>query len=266
MRASLRYLIPTGEKPIYIASTGGADAALSIQAEFEDREVEIFDARELDCSPSLDTHGFALVPHTTSITDFYQFDDQRAHYEAEIKQLILEHTGASELLIFDHTLRSDSAEVRGEQATREPASVIHNDYSDSSAERRLRDLVCTDEADRRILRRYAIVNVWRTINHPIESSPLTCCDASTIAAGDLIASERRAAERVGELELVAWNPDHRWYWYPQMQFDEALLIKTFDSATDVARRSIHSAFDNPDALATAPPRESIESRAVIFYN
>jgi hypothetical protein len=81
-----------------------------------------------------------------------------------------------------------------------------------------------------------------------------------------VASERRAEERIGELELVSWNPAHSWYYYPEMSRDEALLIKTFDSARDGrARRSIHTAFSNPLAPPGAPARESIESRLLVFY-
>jgi hypothetical protein len=48
---------------------------------------------------------------------------------------------------------------------------------------------------------------------------------------------------------------------------EALLIKTFDSADDGrATRTIHSAFENPLAPADAPPRESIESRMLVFFD
>ena len=81
-----------------------------------------------------------------------------------------------------------------------------------------------------------------------------------------MASERRAHDRIGELELVSWNPKHQWYYYPEMTFSEALLIKTYDSALDGrATRTIHSAFDNTLAPADAPPRESIESRLLVFY-
>jgi hypothetical protein len=82
-----------------------------------------------------------------------------------------------------------------------------------------------------------------------------------------VASERRAHDRVGELELVSWNPAHRWYYYPEMTATEVLLIKTFDSSHDGrATRSIHSAFHNPLAPADAPPRESIESRMLVFFD
>jgi hypothetical protein len=51
-----------------------------------------------------------------------------------------------------------------------------------------------------------------------------------------------------------------------MQMDEALLFKTFDSATDGrARFTIHSSVVDPTAPADAPPRESIETRCLVFF-
>lgn len=265
-KTTLNYLIATGERPIYIASRGGADAALKIGATFEEKEVLVHDARQLDAPASLDRQGFTLLQHKTQVKDFYQLEPERALYEAEITDLVLAASGGSAALVFDHTLRSDSAAVRGEHATRETASVIHNDYTDASAQKRLRDLLPAGEAEQRLQQRFAIVNVWRSIRGTVWTSPLTCCDATTLAPGDLVASERRAEDRIGELELVSWNPAHRWYYYPEMTFTEALLIKTYDSAQDGrATRTIHSAFHNTLAPADAPARESMESRLLVFY-
>jgi len=264
--AKIRYLVPDGEKPVYIASRGGADAALNIGAEFEEHEVTIRDARQLQPPASLDQQGFTLLPHATQVEKFYDLEAVRAVYEAEITELVLEATDGADVLVFDHTLRSDSRDIRGQRSSREPASVIHNDYTDASAKKRLRDLLPAEEAEQRLQHRFAIVNVWRSISGPVLNSPLACCDAATIDAADLVASERRAKERIGELELVSWNPAHRWYFYPEMSRNEALLIKTFDSATDGrSRRSIHTAFSNPLAPPDASPRESIESRLLVFF-
>jgi len=265
--ATLRYLVPGEGRPVYIASRGGADAALRIGAEFEDHPVTIHDARQLQRPADLDQQGFTLHPQETLIEDFYTLEDSRDEYEAEITELVLHATGAAQALVFDHTLRSDSSDIRGVRTTREPASVIHNDYTDNSARQRLRDLLPAIDAERRLLQRFAIVNVWRSVKGPVLNSPLACCDATTLSDDDLVASERRAAERIGELQLVTWNPAHSWYYYPAMQRDEVLLIKTFDSATDGrARRSIHTAFDNPLAPPDTPPRESIESRLLVFFD
>lgn len=263
--ASLQYLVYTGERPVYIASRPGADAALEISAEFEPHEVVVHDARKLAPPASLDREGFTLREHHTAVDDFYHPAFDREQYEAEITALAVAATGASRVHVFDHTLRSDSPTVRGERATREPASVIHNDYTDRSARKRVFDLL-GGEAESLAAGRFAIVNAWRSVRGTVRRSPLALCDASTLAPGDLVASERRAADRVGELELVSWNPAHRWYYYPAMTTAETLLLKTFDSADDGrATRTIHTAFDSSDAAPDAPPRESIESRMLLFF-
>ncbi len=251
---------------MYHASVGGADAALKVTARFDTRQVALHSARELQPPASLDREGFHLLPHRTGVDDFYApLDSWQSSYEEEIRGLLMEATGAREVFIFDHTLRSDSQAVRGDKGTREPATVIHNDYTDASAEKRLRDLL-EDRAEAWMSGRYAIVNVWRSVAGPVVTTPLACCDATTIDDADLIASERRAADRIGELELVQWNPQHRWFYYPEMHRDEALLLKTFDSARDGrARRSIHTAVVNPQAPANAPPRQSLESRTLLRF-
>ena len=51
-----------------------------------------------------------------------------------------------------------------------------------------------------------------------------------------------------------------------MTTDEALLLKVYDSARDgVARFSPHTAFADPGAPSNAPPRQSIELRALLFH-
>lgn len=265
-RATIRYIIPGDEKPVYVASQGGSNAQLDINVDYDDREVVINDARQLDHPATLDLEGFCLHPHSTSITNFYDLESAKSDYEEELRNLVLSVVNADDLLVFDHTLRSNSAEIRGARKTRETASIIHNDYTPASARVRLRALLSDEEAERRLKNRFAIVNVWRSISSPVLQTPLTCCDAQTISAEDVIAVERRAVDRIGELELVRFNAAHQWYYYPAMNKDEVLLIKTYDSESDGrAARSIHTAFNNPLAPDDAPPRESIESRMLVFF-
>ena len=70
-KAEIRYLMPDGTRPIYIASDGGANAALNIQAKFENITVELFNARESGNQFSLDIQGFELHKHSSSIPNFY---------------------------------------------------------------------------------------------------------------------------------------------------------------------------------------------------
>ncbi|MGD8477356.1 MAG: CmcJ/NvfI family oxidoreductase [Burkholderiales bacterium] len=266
IQAELGYLIPTKEKPVYFASQGGSEAELKIAAKIEPRNVAISDARWKMPTPTLDKEGFTLVDHTSAVTNFYDDGQIRDIYESEVANLVKELTGASHVVVFDNTRRSDARAIRGARSIREPSSVIHNDYTDASAVRRLRDILPAD-ADQRLHHRFAIVNVWRSIADPVLTTPLALCDATSIRKTDLVATERRARDRIGELELATWNPDHRWYWFSGVTPKEAVLIKTFDSAVDGrARRSIHTAFSNPDAPAGAAPRESIETRTFVFFD
>lgn len=265
--AALQYLVATGERPIYYASRPGADAALKVGAQFEQHRVRIGDGRGLESCGLLDREGFTLREHAASVHDFYHPDFDQALYEKQLSELVLSVTGGTDTLVFDHTRRSDSAKVRGQRLTRETASIIHNDYTDGSARKRVVDMLGVEAAEQRLQKRFAIVNVWRSISGTVWNSPLALCDAATLASADLIASERRAEERIGELELVSWNPEHRWYYYPEMSESELLLFKTYDSRTDgSARRSVHTAFDNPLAPKGSPPRESIESRLLVFFS
>ena len=266
IQTELGYLIPSKEKPVYFASQGGSAAELKIAAKIVPHTVTISDARDKVPAPTLDKEGFAVVDHATSVTDFYDDAQIRDVYEREAAALVKEITGASQVVVFDNTRRSDATEIRGARNTREPSAVVHNDYTDASAQKRLRD-VLPDEAEQRLKRRFAIINVWRSIAGPVLTTPLALCDATSIRETDLIATERRAKDRIGELQLVTWNPEHHWYWFSGVTNKEAVLIKTFDSAIDGrARRSIHTAFRNPDAPPDAAPRESIETRTLAFFS
>ena len=66
---------------------------------------------------------------------------------------------------------------------------------------------------------------------------------------------------------MAFNPDHRWYYFPKMARNEALVFKVYDSEKDGrARFTAHTAFDDPTTPAAAPPRESIEMRTIAFFD
>jgi hypothetical protein len=130
----------------------------------------------------------------------------------------------------------------------------------------VRDLLPPAEAEARLARRFAEINVWRSIGPAIETWPLALCDAASLDWRDLVTSERRYPDRVGETYVVRFNTDQRWFYFPRLRRDEALLLKCFDSATDGrARLAVHSAFEDPTTGVDAPPRESIEVRAFAFY-
>jgi len=267
VEASLKYLASAGEIPVYVASRGGGDSSLH-KGSYVMQPVRIRNAR-LAAEPfSLDREGFLLTRHASAVADFYDDGAIARVYEPEVKALIRRATGAVRVEIFDHTRRSAAHAVQQARQIREPASIIHNDYTARSGPRRLRDHFADapEEASALLARRFAIVNVWRSIRGPVMTAPIALCDAASVAPGDLVSVERQAKDRIGEIQQAVYNPAHRWYYFPAMQPDEALLIKTYDSASDGrARFTLHTSFDDPGAAADAPPRESLETRCFAFF-
>ena len=265
--ASLKFLADRDASLVYIPSKGGGDETDHL-GNFTTRDVAVHDGRAEKPSADLDAEGFRLVAQPTAVTDFYADDQIASIYHAEIKALLMELTGAGRVEIFEHTRRSSSLELQRTRTIREPAAIVHNDYTARSGIKRLRDHFADrpDEAEQLLKRRFAIINVWRSIGGPVLNHPLVMCDATTVRDDDLVSMERRAEERIGELQVALHHPGQRWYYYPAMQMDEALLFKTFDSATDGRTRfTIHSSFEDPTAPADAPSRESIETRCLVFF-
>ena len=263
-KAQLKFLANLDEPLVYIPSKGGGDTTDHV-GNFVMQEVNVYDARDELPSSSLDAEGFCLVSQKTAVDDFYDDEQVRSTYHDEIKALLIRNTGANRVEIFDDTRRTSSLRQQQIKSIREPAEIVHNDYTARSGLKRLHDLF-PDEAANLAQRRFAIINVWRSIAGAILDHPLVLCDATTVGPDDLVSVERRAEERIGELQLSLPNPDQRWYYFPQMQVDEALLFKTFDSETDGRTRfTIHSSSKDPSAQLNAPPRESIETRCLVFF-
>ena len=129
----------------------------------------------------------------------------------------------------------------------------------------MRDLL-PDEADALLQKRFAIIQVWRAINQPIVSNPLAVADARSVAFDDLLIAERRYPNRIGQTYRLRYNAAHRWFYFPKMRRDEALVFKVFDSAKEgCSRFTPHTSFIDPATPPGAPPRQSIEARALVFF-
>ena len=262
MRAEIRYTVDTGEK--LVNETFGPNNIRRRASGADDRHtVEIRDGRAETLS--LDGNGFALVAHATRVADFLDDGELRTAYYPEVEALIRQVSGAARVLVFDHTLRSGDEAEREARLLREPVLSAHNDYTEWSGPNRVRELL-PDEADKLLERRFAVIQVWRAINQPIRSNPLAIADARSVAPQDLLVAERRYPHRIGQTYRLKYNPAHRWFYFPQMQRDEALVFKVFDSAKDGrARFTPHTSFDDPTTPPGAPPRQSIEARALAFF-
>jgi hypothetical protein len=261
--APINYLEYTGEKPVTYLYEPARTPARSGRTTRQ--LLTVHNGRPLLTELTLDGQGFALVRCPTPVNNFYDPTEVRAVYYPEVERLVKQATGAARVLVFDHNVRCRPMAKRGENGAHEPVKYAHNDYTLKSGPQRVRDLL-PGEADELLKHRFAIINVWRPIRGPVQESPLAVCDANSMRLDDFIATDLKYPDRTGEVYSLAYNPNHKWYYFPQMERDEALLLKCYDSAQDGrARFTAHSAFEDPTSPPDAAPRESIEARTLVFF-
>jgi hypothetical protein len=229
------------------------------------KQVTVHNGRLVADRLALDEQGFVFVEHKTKVTDFFDAAQLASVYYPEVERLIKDASGAARVVIFDHTLRSGDEAEREERLIREPVLSAHNDYTEWSGPNRVREIL-PEEAEALLARRFAIIQVWRPINRLVRSNPLAIADARSIEMDDLIVAERRYPHRVGQTYRLKYNPKHRWFYFPEMRRDEALVFKVYDSEKDGrARFTPHTSFDDPTSPCDALPRQSIEVRALAFF-
>ena len=266
VEAVLNYTRNTGVKQVIYMSDPPPGVPRN-SGEIDPRAVIVHDARRAG-DLALDVSGFESISHHSALTDWTSCRDSErvtsvcySEAEAAIKAC----TGADKVLILGHTLRDSTAEP-GEAAWRGPVRRVHDDQTFESAPKWALEHLEPEEAARRLQRRFAMINFWRPIGGAVLQAPLAVCDARTIDPQDLLPSDLVYPDWTAETYAFAFNPQHRWYWYPYQTPAEATLLKVFDSATDGrARLTAHTAFDDPTSPPSAPPRRSIELRSLVFW-
>jgi hypothetical protein len=241
----LFYSVDTGVLPVN-ETYGPNNLERRDTGTLEPHRMTIRNARPIAGELSLDRNGFVLVDHPTQVANFFDKDRLPDAYFPELVALIQRVSGARRVHVFDYTLRSGDEAERAQQQVREPILLVHNDYTHASGPRRVQELL-PDEADDLLAHRFAIIQVWRPIHRPALRNPLAVADARSVAAADLIVAERR-------------------FYFPDMRSDEAIVFKVYDSETDGRARFVpHTSFHDPTTPADAPPRQSIEARALAFF-
>jgi len=235
------------------------------------KEVEIRDGWPNAEKFSVDREGFEIKPFETAFADFdAESDDDggiKTAFYPDVVTFVKKHTGAKRVEVFDHTIRRRLPDDLSQQTeVKRPAvQLVHGDYTPKSGPQRVRDIL-PDEAEGLLNGRVAFYNVWKPLFETVEELPLACCDAQSHNDDDMLVMELKYRERTGEIYVMRHSDDHRWWYFPRMTPEQALLLKTYDSATDGRARFMgHTAFEDPNTPPNALKRQSIEIRTMAFF-
>ncbi|MEL6862289.1 MAG: CmcJ/NvfI family oxidoreductase [Pseudomonadota bacterium] len=255
--ASVNYHVKKAEAQAFEFDVDGIVGNL-VSPELVTTPIRVTDLRGSAARTGFDQDGIVFVDQASAISDFSDEADWQDTYNAELKQLLKAQIGAAEVIVFDHTVRIDDP-----QAPRRPARNVHNDYNKAGAEQRLIDIVGEAQAQAYHEAGYGFVNVWRPVEHQIQSSPLGFIRPRSMSPGDWMDIGLIYPDRFGQILGVAKNPDHEWFFRSGMTPNEAVIFNIYDNTG--RPHLAHSALDLPGDEQVAVPRKSIESRTLVRY-
>ncbi|KAI6038569.1 hypothetical protein EDC04DRAFT_2569785 [Pisolithus marmoratus] len=231
------------------------------------RAVEIEDVRGKEDEYSLDVCGFQYYRHPAKHTKFTDDKEIEEEYYPESIELLKKLTGASRVVIFDHAVRRRRPGAGNPEKT-QPAAHVHADQTEESSIYRVHRHLPAADVPALLRGRFQIINLWRPISHPAVDWPLTVCDFRNLdMKEDLDPISVIYPDREGETYGVKYNPKQKWMYKSAMDPEDFVLFKCFDSVQDgsVAIMTPHTGFEDPKTPKDAPFRESIELRALLFY-
>ncbi|KAH8705525.1 GA4 desaturase family protein [Talaromyces proteolyticus] len=284
IQTTLSYFPSDVKREIVVGTVGAYREPL------DHKDMTIQDIRGHLSDFNLDVHGFQVMQHPSSFVS--SSVDQTTIKEKmypEAVEMLKQVTGATHAVVFSHMLRNEPYETVQEMAASTepnekethvfvPARGVHVDQSEAGAHAVLNDKIDPEEVARLAKTRWAIINVWRPLKR-VPRDPLAVCDARSINTDDLIeihammpGPEEKDHDAItkgagfGAL-YGKYSPAHKWYYMSDMEPDEVMLIKCFDTKYDsnTACRALHAAFVDPRTEHVKEVRESLELRCFVFF-
>jgi len=250
-----------------------------------------------------DKHGFVLLDHKTSMSeeDWIESDRDlnelnnvifRGTEKDEYKQVMedfrsadtpAKHIYAKEVEGLIRSVIPSAKEVIAPakgirryptrfNANRAPAKTVHNDYGINFDEVVNRTTFIDFHPHRAKYEEtganeYMLVNFWRPIlpmSEPCRSNPLCFLDGSTLSEDDFVSVD---AKEGGITTQLKENPNHKFYYFPDMTTDEVVMFKQFHQVRSEPygrMPTFHTAFTDPAATKETQGRTSFEYRVGIL--
>jgi hypothetical protein len=246
--------------------------------EYEPYPVIVRNARRAEKPFTLGEHGFAVARHPTKLDDFEDQAKIENVYFGEVKRIAMAMCGADHVALIGGQLRS-SGETGA--IVQPPAAEAHVDFNEVTSRKLARRLYEKSAPDGVGYNRFIIFSLWRVLSEPPQDWPLALCEAASVRDDEGVPNVKVDVDEIppyeerfnpipGEEEMVAatiffHNPNHRWWYYPDMTKDEVVFIKFHDSDHSRAWRTPHTAFYDKTQTG-AKTRKSYEMRAIAYFS
>src|SRR5688572_3704545 len=109
IQARFNYIVDTGVPPVRYIDWPEMEHK-AVPPQYRQHEMTVSDGRPLRETFSLDVHGFVFADHLTQVRDFTDEAERARVYDPEVQALVRKHSGASAVVVFDHTIRVSDEE------------------------------------------------------------------------------------------------------------------------------------------------------------
>ena len=236
------------------------------------RKIQVFDARNAIPQPTLLDNGFTLTNFTSGVGNLLDQDAVSSIFYKECTQIVRKLTGCVSVKVTQHQYRNGYAGLPPEHPRSAKPTPngsegvyggIHSDVTPYS-EPGWKNLVNG--------RHFQVFNPWCSSNghRPIEVMPLSLCDPASVDPMDMICADSwnqtKQRHRLVSYRL-AYNERQQWFYFPNMQPNEMLVFKQYDSMCKKPnlRCVYHGALEDPNTRSSSPLRETIEVRVLALY-
>lgn len=258
--------------------------------EYSDHQMPMRDGMPIRDHFTLDTHGFTIGRHPSAVADFDDAANVDALYSAEVAQAVKALSGASFVAVQGWMRRTTAdlskraaEKVAGYQHSgglQPQAGEAHIDYNQLTGESAGARMYAAQRPDGPGYKRHCCFSFWRTYTPGPQDWPLAMMDGRSIVGDELAnntlfvvdefpVGDALTAPVEGEDQMIAatilrQRDQHRWWYFSNMDRDDVLLFKFYDSDHSVTWRCPHTAFHDT-SLPDTKTRSSIEVRCVAYW-
>lgn len=285
IKASINYLVPGS----FVNRRFVAPGEEVNTGTYKPYTVEIRDGYSIKEQFNLDSHGFILAEFRSRITDFFDKEQVDAIYPDEVVQVVMRLTGADRVAPLGWMVRTSGDLSKFQHQTegythrggvQPPAGEAHVDMTPGRAEGIAGKIYADCFPDGKPYKRFIASSLWRVFSPSPQDWPLAVCEGGSVGDDEgtpntmfivdkLPDRETMLAAIPGEDKAMAadifhFNPAHRWWYFSDMNRDQVLLFKFYDSDHNKAWRVPHTSFHDT-SLPDTVIRESIEFRTIAYF-
>ena len=254
--ALVNYHVKEAFRQYFIVDADGVKGNI-IAPELVQHNVRIRDVRAQSDVLNFETDSLLFLHAPSSITHFEAGNTCCAGYESELQQILKAYVGATEVIVFDHTIRIDQS-----QSVRKPVKHVHSDFSEDGANNRLKAILGNERAAEWAKGHFAFINVWRPIARPVRNSNLGFIKPSSISNDEWESIGLKYPDREGEVMGLTHADKHEWVYMSEMSPDDIVIFNVYDNKGRPT--AAHSALELEDDDQTFI-RQSIESRLLVRF-